>query len=428
MSRSEEEELQEMMEGDEEDDIDEGDEEEMLYEQLIMKTIELNKLNEVKRNFLLDKGERNEEGTTTDTEATEEKEKQEQDETKKKGYIPEEDLYTPARMTWGVYKRPRDISKAFGGGRAITREEMDRMDAEAEEREKKIEKDKNEWMTATMKLENENKDKIKDSLERARNFMYAGNRKAAVDSLEKVQSFLSFQTDVGGEVLLELGMAYETVDRSDDARQIYSKLASTSWSQKIKRNSLSLLQGLDISKQIRKDVDGKMTGKPLMDVNNMYQISRALEAGLTNEWDNYKKKDFGKDNNIKPWFDNLVASTPDQIVTFRDAYFVLERCLNPLKKVSSEMIARAMNKVYLSSDNEKITFLKARGLVTIKDTEQNKLINENLRNVSFISQMNSKRTDMIDSSTSGKFAWMKEVYHHIIFNINIFIIHQILGL
>ena len=412
MSRSEEEELQEMMEGDEEDDIDEGDEEEMLYEQLIMKTIELNKLNEVKRNFLLDKGERNEEGTTTDTEATEEKEKQEQDETKKKGYIPEEDLYTPARMTWGVYKRPRDISKAFGGGRAITREEMDRMDAEAEEREKKIEKDKNEWMTATMKLENENKDKIKDSLERARNFMYAGNRKAAVDSLEKVQSFLSFQTDVGGEVLLELGMAYETVDRSDDARQIYSKLASTSWSQKIKRNSLSLLQGLDISKQIRKDVDGKMTGKPLMDVNNMYQISRALEAGLTNEWDNYKKKDFGKDNNIKPWFDNLVASTPDQIVTFRDAYFVLERCLNPLKKVSSEMIARAMNKVYLSSDNEKITFLKARGLVTIKDTEQNKLINENLRNVSFISQMNSKRTDMIDSSTSGKFAWMKEVYYY----------------
>lgn len=405
-----------MMEGDDDDDeyIDEGDEEEALYEQLIMKTIEMNKLNEVKRNFLLDKSERNEEGIVSDSEATEEKTTNttaNESENNKSGYIPEEDLYTPARMTWGVFKRPRDISKAFGGGRAITREEMDRMDAEAEEREKNVDKVKNEWMTATMKLENENKDKIKDSLDRSRNFMYAGNTKAAVESLESVKPFLSFQTDIGGEVLLELGMAYETVDKIDDARQIYSQLASTSWSQKIKRNSLSLLQGLDISKQIRKDIDGKIKIKPLMDVNNMYQISRALEAGLTNEWDNYKKKDVGKDNNIKPWFDDgSFLATPDQIVTFRDAYFVLERCLNPLKKVSSEMIAKAMNKIYLCGDNEKITFLKTRGLVSIKDTAQNKVFNENLRNVSFLAEMNAKRTDMLDSSTNVKFAWMKEDY------------------
>lgn len=405
-----------MMEGDDDDDeyIDEGEEEEALYEQLIMKTIEMNKLNEVKRNFLLDKSERNEEGIVSDSEATEEKTTNttaNEGENNKSGYIPEEDLYTPARMTWGVFKRPRDISKAYGGGRAITREEMDRMDAEAEEREKNVDKVKNEWMTATMKLENENKDKIKDSLDRSRNFMYAGNTKAAVESLESVKPFLSFQTDIGGEVLLELGMAYETVDKIDDARQIYSQLASTSWSQKIKRNSLSLLQGLDISKQIRKDIDGKIKIKPLMDVNNMYQISRALEAGLTNEWDNYKKKDVGKDNNIKPWFDDgSFLATPDQIVTFRDAYFVLERCLNPLKKVSSEMIAKAMNKIYLCGDNEKITFLKTRGLVSIKDTAQNKVFNENLRNVSFLAEMNAKRTDMLDSSTNVKFAWMKEDY------------------
>ena len=60
----------------------------------------------------------------------------------------------------------------------------------------------------------------------------------------------------------------------------------------------------------------------------------------------YLKKDFGKDNNIKPWFDDgNFLSTPDQIVTFRDAYFVLERCLNPLKKVPSEMIVKAFNKI-----------------------------------------------------------------------------------
>ena len=47
-----------------------------------------------------------------------------------------EDLYTPARSSWGVFQRPRDISKSYGGGRVITREEMRKMDAEMEAREK----------------------------------------------------------------------------------------------------------------------------------------------------------------------------------------------------------------------------------------------------------------------------------------------------
>jgi hypothetical protein len=72
---------------------------------------------------------------------------------------------------------------------------------------------------------------------------------------------------MGGEVLLELAMCLETVDRADDARRIYGKLAATSWSPNIKRNALQLISGLDITKQIRNDISGP---KSAMDVEGMY--------------------------------------------------------------------------------------------------------------------------------------------------------------
>ena len=41
-----------------------------------------------------------------------------------------EQLYTPARSSWGVFQRPKDISKTYGGGRVLTRAEMDKWQSE----------------------------------------------------------------------------------------------------------------------------------------------------------------------------------------------------------------------------------------------------------------------------------------------------------
>ena len=54
--------------------------------------------------------------------------------------------------------------------------------------------------------------------------MRSGNTKAAVKSLEDVQSFLNYHTELCGEAYLELGMALETVDRSEEARKIYGQV------------------------------------------------------------------------------------------------------------------------------------------------------------------------------------------------------------
>ena len=55
---------------------------------------------------------------------------------------------------------------------------------------------------------------------------------------------MSWQSDLGGNSWLELAMALETVERTDEARKIYGKLIAISWSPSIRRNALALVLGL----------------------------------------------------------------------------------------------------------------------------------------------------------------------------------------
>ena len=171
---AEEIELENMMESDDDDggnndnsDDDDNDEydEELLYETLILKAIENNKLNEVKKNILMSqaisaaKEGKLEEGNNPlissssnddDLDALLEDEVVDGNSSSSSGGIPSssssskssslttsttttlstatsnstsnstsslatDDLYTPKVATWGLFSRPKDISKAYGG-------------------------------------------------------------------------------------------------------------------------------------------------------------------------------------------------------------------------------------------------------------------------------------------------------------------------
>lgn len=397
MTENEERELDEMMEDDYDDDeFDfDFDEEEAEYEQAILKAIETNKLNDLKRNFAVesnvydkamekridgddensssDSGSGNATTTATGLDVslpaagpagwTEYMgEDDGDDETKadaKEGGASKEKLYQPKRSSWGVFERPADISKTYGGGRVLTKQEMDKMDEEWEERQARKDKALEQWKTTSMKAELQHEDEIKRAVKLAKSYMNGGNRDAAVTQLESVQNYCSWTSELGGEVLLELAMCLETVERVDDARRIYGKLAATSWSPNIKRNALQLISGLDITKQIRNDVSRP---KSAMDVEGMKRISQALEAGLSNGWDDWGE---GTKSKVQPWFDDgeARASSYGKVDSFRDAYSLLEEALNPLRadKVPSEALMRALKKMYVVSDTEKFSFLRSRG-------------------------------------------------------------------
>lgn len=275
-----------------------------------------------------------------------------------KASIPDDELYTPSRSSWGVFQRPKDISKTYGGGRVITKEDIKAMDLAYEESLKK-QKETQFFLTEEMRREDENKEKIRDALARGRGCLQFGNRKGAVIALEAVRPFLSWQSELGGEVLLELAMALETVDRSDEARAMYGKLASVSWSQTVRRNAVQLLEGLDITKKLRQD--GVTTTAPIVDLVYMQSLSEQLKVGLTNEWNDYKKKDKRNTKSIKRWFEDddvAVVNELERVRDLRSAYYLLLRALNPLKKIPSESLRRACRMLYIASDTDKREFVE----------------------------------------------------------------------
>ena len=441
LTPSEQRELDAMMDSEDgdDDDIVEDDEEEM-YESMVLKIIEDNKLSDLKRNFLLDKDAQREaideekelvaavaslendisieaglltevipesdlvlvtnsttivsttilningtETTTTEVVAA-------STETAPTDPPDDDDMYTPKSSAWGVFQRPRDVSKTFGGGRVITRAEMNRMDDEYEARMKSGQKAQKLYINEISKVEDENTDKIKDAVSRSRNLMGMGNRQKAVEVLEQIKPFISWHSELGGETYLEIAMALETVDRTDEAREIYGKLVTINWSQKTKRNALQLLQGLDITLKIRQQgMDS--TYKPMSDAQAaaqsaaMSSIQEALRPGLTNAWNEYKKGD------AQPWFDDggkEIASI--RIDTFKDAFYLLERVFSPLQKIPSALMNKAFRKMYLSADTEKLELLKERGMLDI-DKKKKRVTTVSDALDPFIPGLNSRNDD-----------------------------------
>ena len=350
---SEESELESLME-DTEGDENYIDDEEAMYEILVQEVLEKNKLAAVKRNFMTDtdKGrnitssfiDNNDNNNKNLTSLTKEEE--------------DADLYVPARSSWGVFKRPKDISKAYGGGKVITKEQMRKQDEEFEEAQRaKLTAQKTE-RTASMRIQNENEERIRTALTSARGYIRYGNCKRAVKELEEIKDKLSVQTELGGETYLELGMAYETVNQADDARKIYGLLASKSRSPKIRQYSMQLLQGLDITSQLRKDINTNT--KPILDPKNMYIMSNNLRAGLTDKWADYKKKDMPVDNNILSQIKAKEIRDLANVSNFTDAIYILHQCLNPLQieKIPTSSIGKSLRMIYITKDDEKLEYLK----------------------------------------------------------------------
>ena len=431
LTPTEQSELDAMMDSEDgDDDIIPEDDEEELYEGLVLKIIEENKLNDLKRNFLLDKDAQREaidekkslsasaallepdtatnETTTSADVITTEIESSillASNEQSSEIAIPSTnetstdnstavdlDLYTPKSSAWGLFQRPRDISKSFGGGRIITRAEMDKMDDEYAARVKSGKAAQKIFVNEIARIEDENIDKIKDAVSRARNLMGMGNRQKAVEVLELVQPIISWHSELGGETYLEIAMALETVDRTDEAREIYGKLVTINWSQKTRRNALQLLQGLDITLKIRQQgMDG--TNRPMSDAQAaaqsaaMSSIQEALRPGLRNAWNEYKKGD------PSPWFDDggkEIASI--RIDSFKDAYYLLERVFSPLQKIPSALMNRAFRKMYLSSDSDKFDLLKEKGVLD-QDKKKKRVTTVSDALDPFIPGLNSRNED-----------------------------------
>ena len=151
--------------------------------------------------------------------------------------------------SWGVFERPADISKAYGGGKRIgvgaaPQVDEEKVAAEAAKTAAALARFRKD-QGASPSQERERKAEIEAALEKARLSMVRGICSEAVEALEEIVPFISYGTVVGGTAFIELGMALEASGRPDKALDIYRKLIKQSGDEAIRKQAKQLEYGFE---------------------------------------------------------------------------------------------------------------------------------------------------------------------------------------
>lgn len=118
----------------------------------------------------------------------------------------------PKISTWGVFERPADISKAYGGGKRIgvggAEEDPDEKARRQAEIDAKL-KSYRESLGGDFEAEKEHTPEIEAARKESAQLSRMGDVKGALAVLVAVEPWLCDGTELGGRTLLELGWAYD---------------------------------------------------------------------------------------------------------------------------------------------------------------------------------------------------------------------------
>ena len=127
-----------------------------------------------------------------------------------------------------VFERPKDISKAYGGGKRVgrgvdeTAERIKERELEEQATIERLERYRTQKGGVNSAVEKKKEKQIRDTLENSRAYMMRGMYKEAVEALEEVTPVCTTVTKLGVEIFLELGMAYEAYSMPKEARVCYA--------------------------------------------------------------------------------------------------------------------------------------------------------------------------------------------------------------
>ncbi|XVE69516.1 hypothetical protein DITRI_Ditri09bG0158300 [Diplodiscus trichospermus] len=137
------------------------------------------------------------------------------------------DIYRPKVSTWGVFPRPGNISKTYGGGRTIRPGEV--LETE-EDRAAKNERTR-QLLAAYKKKVGLNVDpKLRSECEKAfrdgDSLMDSGKLKEALSYYERVMEKMPYQSELHGLAALQWSICQDSLRRPNEARVMYEKLQS----------------------------------------------------------------------------------------------------------------------------------------------------------------------------------------------------------
>jgi hypothetical protein len=188
------------------------------------------------------------------------------------------EYYKPKSGSWGAFPRPKDISKAYGGGRRVgagySKEDQEAANLATKERLQRY----REKVGIDVPSEKEHAAEIEEALQLGQLAMLRGVYATAVSALEKVTPWCSTNSKVGSKVFLELAMAYEAVGRTHEAYQVYQTL-STCRMEDVKHNAKRLLYGME-AMEIMRDISSEFSRKK---IKNTFIDATGLGRSLVSE-------------------------------------------------------------------------------------------------------------------------------------------------
>ncbi|VVB02645.1 unnamed protein product [Arabis nemorensis] len=195
------------------------------------------------------------------------------------------DVYKPKVSTWGVFPRPSNISKTFGGGRTI--QPGDSVET-AEERIAREERTK-KLLTAYkesigLNIDPQLKLECEKALEKGNSLMDSGKLKEALPYYEKVMEKIVFKSELHGLAALQWSICQDSLRKEDKARGMYEKLLSHP-NPKVSKKARQFMFSFQAMEML------KVRGSSFMQMNMGYE--NYFEAFVENDKMNYKAEEEG---------------------------------------------------------------------------------------------------------------------------------------
>ncbi|KAL5827250.1 hypothetical protein ACOSQ4_019047 [Xanthoceras sorbifolium] len=173
------------------------------------------------------------------------------------------DFYKPKVSTWGVFPRPGNISKTFGGGKTIRPGDVIET---AEDRAAKEERTRQLIAAYKKRVGLDVDPKLKSECEKAMKdgdaLMDSGKLKEALPYYEKVMDKMTFKSELYGLAALQWSICQDSLRRPNEARIMYEKLQSHPNASVSKKASQFLFsfQAMEIMKVTSSNLSKKSTG------------------------------------------------------------------------------------------------------------------------------------------------------------------------
>jgi len=142
----------------------------------------------------------------------------------------DEGLHTPKVTTWGVFPRPQDISRTFGGGRNLPVGGENLSSAEQERKDEETRQRLDAYRRSIgidAGREEKFRTRVVNAIDQSAKLVQQSRSRDAIRVLESVQGFVGLKSKLGGDLHLALALAYEVAGRQADAANLYKKLVAS---------------------------------------------------------------------------------------------------------------------------------------------------------------------------------------------------------